>query len=184
VTVSAGMDTKQLWQLIKDARAQAADPADGDAVTARAVALLTRFPPEQIAAAQGVLSGLMADSYRTILWAGAYLINGGCSDDGFDYFRGWLIAQGREMFDQAMADPDALAELAIIRLAVARRAHLECEHTLYIPAQAHRAATGEELPVDAYLPRPREPVGGWAFDFDDRPAMARRLPRLTALCWQ
>ena len=41
----------------------------------------------------------------------------GCSDDGFDYFRGWLIARGRQAFDQAVADPDALANLAVIRSA-------------------------------------------------------------------
>jgi hypothetical protein len=29
-------------------------------------------------------------------WGAAYLANGGCSDDGFDYFRGWLIGQGRK----------------------------------------------------------------------------------------
>ena len=28
----------------------------------------------------------MADSYRSSLWAAAYVINAGCSDDGFGYF--------------------------------------------------------------------------------------------------
>ncbi|MFF5497583.1 DUF4240 domain-containing protein [Streptomyces aquilus] len=42
-------------------------------------------------------------------------MNGGCSDDGFDYFRGWPIAQGREDFERATADPDALAELPAVR---------------------------------------------------------------------
>ena len=84
-----------------------------------------------------VLSGLMADSYRTPLWAAAYVINGGCSDDGFDYFRGWLIVQGRQVFERAVADPDALADLAVIPPAPGR-ASLECESVLYIPAKAHR----------------------------------------------
>ena len=39
----------------------------------------------------------MDDSYRWDLWGAAYLANGGCSDDGFDYFRGWLIGQGRKV---------------------------------------------------------------------------------------
>jgi hypothetical protein len=55
-------------------------------------------PAEEIVAAQQVLWDLMAESYTNPLWAAAYVINGGCSDDGFDYFRGWLIAQGREVF--------------------------------------------------------------------------------------
>ena len=177
------MDTQRFWQLIEEAGVQVADPGDGEAVAARAAALLAAFPREEIVAAERVLSGLMADSYRTSLWAAAYVINGGCSDDGFDYFRGWLIAQGREAFDQAVADPDALANLAVIRSAAARRTRLECESALYIPAKAHKAATGEDLPADAYVPRRAEPVGGWGSDFDDQSEMKRRLPRLTVLFW-
>lgn len=53
----------------------------------------------------------MAISHRNQLWAAGYLINDGCSDDGFEYFRAWLIAQGREVFERVVADPDALAGL-------------------------------------------------------------------------
>lgn len=124
----------------------------------------------------------MADSYRTSLWAAAYVINGGCSDDGFDYFRGWLILQGRKVFEQVVADPDALADLGVIRSAAVGRVFLEYESTLCVPAEAHRAASGEELPAEAYTTRrPELVVGGWDFDFDDRPEMKRRLPRLTEL---
>ena len=34
--------------------------------------------------------------YRCDLWAAAYLIGGGCSDDSFIDFRAGLIAQGHE----------------------------------------------------------------------------------------
>jgi len=90
-----------------------------------------------------------------------------------------LILQGREVFEQAVADPDALTDLAAIRSAAARRAFLESESMLYVPAQAYRAATGEELPAGAYTTRLPELVGDW--DFDDWPDMKRRLPRLTTL---
>jgi len=33
----------------------------------------------------------------------------GCSDDGFIDFRAWLIAQGRDVYLSALADPDSLA---------------------------------------------------------------------------
>lgn len=133
--------------------------------------------------AQRVLSALMADSYRSSLWAAAYVINGGCSDDGFDYFRGWLILQGRETFGQAVADPDSLDDLAAVRLAIANQAIVECESALYIPARAHRAATGDEIPDDAYRMEPLELLGGWDFNFDDQREIKQRLPQLTALCW-
>ena len=82
------MNTLRFWQLIEDARVQVADPADAEAVAAHAAALLAGFAREEIVAAERVLSGLMADSYRTSPWVAANVINGGCSDDGFDYFRG------------------------------------------------------------------------------------------------
>lgn len=71
----------------------------------------------------------------------------------------WSPGRGRHAFEQAVADPDALAELVVMPLAP-HRAPLECESVLYIPAEVHRAVTAEELPADAYPPGPREPVGG------------------------
>jgi hypothetical protein len=59
----------------------------------------------------------MSCSYLGSLWAAAYRINGDCSDDGFDYFRDWLITQGRDMFEAAVADPDALADNSPVRAA-------------------------------------------------------------------
>jgi Protein of unknown function (DUF4240) len=82
MTSSVAVDTQRFWNLIEDARTQVADPADSEAVAAQAATLLAAFPREQIVAAQRALSSLMAASYRNSLWAAAYVINGGCSDDG------------------------------------------------------------------------------------------------------
>ena len=48
-------------------------------------------------------------AYRWDLWGAAYVINGGCSDDGFIDFRSWLIAQGKAVYDAALAEPESLA---------------------------------------------------------------------------
>lgn len=50
-------------------------------------------------------------SYKQDLWAAAYIVLGGCSDDGFDYFRFWLIAQGRKVFYAAMENADSLCDV-------------------------------------------------------------------------
>jgi hypothetical protein len=177
------MDARQFWKLIEDARTQVADAADGEAVAARAAALLSAFPRKEIVAAQRVLKGLLAASYQNNLWAAASLINGGCGDDGFEYFRGWLIVQGRGVFEQSVADPDSLADLPVIGPPTLDRPSIECEETLYTAIRAYRAATGAEIPADAFTIRYPQPDAGWDFDFDDRTKMERRLPRLTALCW-
>lgn len=91
------MNKQQFWQLIEAARNQASNPHDGEAVAREAASLLASRPVEEILAAEQVLWDLMVDFCTNPLWAAAYIANGGCSDDGFDYFRGWLIAQGREV---------------------------------------------------------------------------------------
>ncbi|CAL9644227.1 DUF4240 domain-containing protein [Streptomyces cellulosae] len=175
------MNRHQFWQLVDVARDQAPDSHDPEDVARRATALLATHPAEEIVAAQQVLWDLMADSYTNPLWAAAYLINGGCSDDGFDYFRGWLIAQGREVFERAVADPDALADLPVVRASAADGHDLECEETLSIVWDAHVRATGRQLPDDAFTIRYPELDTGWNFSFDEHAEMARRLPRLSAL---
>lgn len=175
------MDTQEFWTLIDDARAQVAHAGDAEAVAARAAALLASRPAGEIVAFQRVFWDLMAASYRQPLWAAAYTINGGCSDDGFDYFRGWLIAQGREVFDAAVADPDALAGVPAVRDAAVEGWEVECEQALAIAWNAHLAATGEKLPGDSFTIRYPALDPGWDFDFDDLEEMAARLPRLAAL---
>jgi hypothetical protein len=83
MTSFEAMDADRFWKVIENARSQVRDPADGEVVAAQAAALLSAYPREQIVAAQQALSDLMADSYRNLLWAAAYLITGGCSDNGF-----------------------------------------------------------------------------------------------------
>ena len=51
-------------------------------------------------------------AYQYGLWSAANLMCGGCSDDGFAYFRAWLIAQGEETYKAALRDPDTLTEIA------------------------------------------------------------------------
>ncbi|MFB7184839.1 DUF4240 domain-containing protein [Streptomyces sp. NPDC056230] len=175
------MDTTDFWNLIDAARTRVTGPADAEAVVERACELLAARPVEEIIAAQQLLWDLMAASYRAPLWAAAYTINGGCSDDGFDYFRGWLMAQGREVFERVVADPDALAELPVIRAAAAEREEMECESMLAVAWGAHRAATGQNLPGGSFSIGYPALDPEWGFDFDDAERVALRLPKLAAL---
>lgn len=175
------MDSKDFWKLIDDARALVRDPADAEGVADRISDLLTERPAHEIVAAQQLLWDLMAASYRAPLWAAAYLVNGGCSDDGFDYFRGWLIAQGREVFERAVADPDALAELPVIKEASAEYEELECERMLGVAWDAYRRVTGEQLPRGSFTVDLPDLDPEWDFDFDDEEELAERLPGLDAL---
>jgi hypothetical protein len=108
------------------------------------------------------------------------LINGGCSDDGFDYFRGWLIAQGEAVFENAMKDPDSLAD--IVTIEDAAEMGVEEEGMLYVAMHAYRKRTGRELyddmENDPSLPMPPEPGG---VPWEDDAELEARYPRLAAL---
>jgi hypothetical protein len=175
------MDADQFWKVIENARSQVS------------IRLTVRWSPPRLPTCyphihasrtllpSRPLSDLMADSYRNLLWAAAYLINSGCSDDGLEYFRCWLIVQGRTLFERSVANPDTLADLPVIQAAAAAGAvGIECEAVRSIALEAYRAATSEQLPEDAFTIGHPELDADWD-DFDDRAEMRRRLPRLTAL---
>ncbi|MFF5218473.1 DUF4240 domain-containing protein [Micromonospora sp. NPDC000442] len=170
------MRTDDFWQLIDRARTGGGEP---DAIAARAVALLAARDPEEIVGYAHHQQRVLAASYRVDLWGAAYLINGGASDDGFEYFRGWLMTQGREVFARAVADPDSLAELPQIRSASLSGEEFECEDMLAVPWDAYRRATATDLPGErAATPQP-DLNDFW--DFDDEEEARRRLPRLATL---
>ncbi|MCW3816804.1 DUF4240 domain-containing protein [Micromonospora sp. DR5-3] len=171
------MRTDDFWQLID--RARAGGGGEPAAVAACAVALLVERDPAEIVGYAHHQRRVLAASYQVDLWGAAYLINGGASDDGFEYFRGWLMTQGRAVFAKAVADPDSLAELPQVRAAALSGEEFECADMLAVPWEAYRKATATELPAD------RDPVPvpdlNDFWDFDDEEEVTRRLPRLAAL---
>ncbi|MFD7975296.1 DUF4240 domain-containing protein [Streptomyces sp. NPDC059071] len=186
------MDMHEFWDVIETARSAAtADKpfaqALVDELAGRTKAEILRYQ-ERFDEARGAV-------YRWDVWAAAYLIGGGCSDDSFNDFRAGLIAQGRHWYEQAAACPDSLAgHPAVIHAAHAR--HHEAvfdEAATYAAHDAFERLTGDDHAFyDAWhtYQTSREQHGqnagdkddmGEDFDFDDPVEMRRRLPRLSAL---
>jgi hypothetical protein len=171
------MKTDDFWAVI--ARATADLPGSPAEVAKRAAADLATRDPEEIVAWARHLDRVMVASGTEDLWAAAYLINGGCSEEGFDNFRGWLIAHGREAVARSVKSPDVLADMPAVRAAADTGAVFEAGEVLSIAAEAYAQATGSEMPVgETPVTRP-EAAELW--DFDDEEEMQRRLPRLSAL---
>lgn len=157
------------------------------AVAEMLVSLLTARGGREILGFDAVQDEVNDEAYRWDLWAAAYLINGGCSDDGFDYFRGWLMAQGRQVWDDALADPDSLAAL----FPVGEDDTYEGEGMAAVTATAYAELTGDSEAFCEAVQQLREQQGeppvidggpvGELFDFDDPAEMRVRLSRLAAL---
>lgn len=160
------MTENEFWALIAD-KIDRSDVTELDISALEAE--LADSPAERIAAFAAHFERLHQRSYQNRLWGAAYLINGGCSDDGFDYFRGWLIGMGREVYDAAINDPDSLADLAA--------EDVECEDLLYAANAAYEEVTGSELDIDVNE-AVVEDDDDW--DFDDNDEMRARYPRLFA----
>ncbi|MEQ1507147.1 MAG: DUF4240 domain-containing protein [Myxococcota bacterium] len=76
------MDRDAFWALIDRTRAEA--EGDPDAQEEAIEAALASLAPAEVVSFEQHASELLARSYAGRLWGAAYLINGGCSDDGFD----------------------------------------------------------------------------------------------------
>jgi hypothetical protein len=164
------MDDAQFWKIIKRAKSEA--EGDTEAIAEGVVEQLTELPLAGIEAFDGIMRSKLAAAYTWKLWGAGYLMNGGCSDDGFEYFRGWLIAQGQKVYEAALTDPDSLAKFAD-----PHNDEYECEDILYVGMRAYEAVAGKQLPMPSVRTQAPKPAGeNW--DFDDVEATARHLPRL------
>jgi hypothetical protein len=182
------MDREQFWILVEAAKTVGG--GDCQAQAGRLVAALAQRSVDEVLGWDQIRHELLAESYHWELWGAAYLINGGCGDDGFDYFRGWLLGQGRAIWEAALADPDSLAahpEVRSRRPLVRWSELLECDDMLYVAYDAYQAMTGQELTVEVLSrqPRLRRPELGEGWDFEDAAEMRPRYPRLWAVCgWE
>jgi hypothetical protein len=164
---SAPTDPKSFWTII-----DATTGVPEDAQLRRLRSALDAMPPEDILRFETDFQEHFARSYSRNLWGAAYIMNGGCSDDCFEYFRAWLISRGKAVFDAAVANPDSLADLRDFPEIP------EFEDIMYVGAEAYKAKTGKELPETVYSAAKR-PELGEDWDFDDVNEMARRYPKLS-----
>ena len=79
-------------------------------------------------------------------------IQAGASDDGFEYFRGWLLTRGRAHFERALGDAPAAVAGA------PRWGDLECEAVLEVPHEAYERVARRPLPPST-VAWPRAPAG-------------------------
>lgn len=66
---------------------------------------LARLPQEEIIAYRERFDEVHGAVYRWDVWAGAYLIGGGCSDDSFMDLRAGLIALRQDRHEPAARSP-------------------------------------------------------------------------------
>ena len=102
------MDEEQFWAIVQTAVDEAGD--DEEAYLEVVKRELSKLSLKEMIGFRLRTDKLLYDSYTSEMWCAGYLMNGGCSDDGFEYFRLWVISRGRKVYEAAMANPDNLID--------------------------------------------------------------------------
>ncbi|MCK8432221.1 DUF4240 domain-containing protein [Streptomyces sp. D2-8] len=166
------MDETEFWELVDDAREAAeGDPEEqADLLVDR----LAQLDPDSVLDFARHFESRYNRAYRWDLWGAAWVLLDGASDDAFDFFRCWLIGQGREVFEGAVHDPDALAGLLG---EFDEEIDGDGEELGYAADEAYEQLTGVVAPDLAIAPPPPEPEGT-PLDFENEGLLAERYPRL------
>ncbi|MFJ5830180.1 DUF4240 domain-containing protein [Streptomyces sp. NPDC093089] len=166
------MDETAFWEII-DASRVAAD-GDPEEQADLLVERLTGLDPDSVLDYARHFEARFNRAYLWDLWGAAAVLFDGAGDETFDSFRCWLIGQGREVYEGAVHDPDALAELlGDFDLEIDG----DGEEIGFAADEAYEALTGAETP-DLGIPVPGEDPLGTPLDLNDDDALSARFPRL------
>lgn len=166
------MDETEFWEIIDSTR-EAADGDPEDQAELVVERLLQRDPDSVLDFARH-FEARYNRAYRWELWGAAAVLLGGASDDAFDFFRCWLIGQGREVFEGALHDPDGLADLLDD---FDEEIDGEAEDLGYAADEAYEQLTGAVTPELGLPPQPAEPAGE-PFSLENETVLAERFPTL------
>ncbi len=159
----------QFWSIIDTSRASA---NDCDSQIVELQRLLGALSPAELIEFDYIFRQKVIEAYRWDLWGIAYLINGGCSDDAFEYFRYWLIGRGETAYRSILANPEAILDY------LEEEDDPECEGLIYASQDAYETLTGIEMPR-VPMAYPQEPTGA-RWEEED---LLNLFPQVAAKYW-
>ena len=158
---------------------------------------LLKLSDAELVAYNNIFTELTDELYGWPLWGAGRIMLGFCSDDGFTDFRRWVVSKGQSAYENALNNPDSLAEVITQRDIyegasfeefgyIANRIYEErtggCIWAVKSPSseQSNNIALGNKDEIliddDFYEEFYRNMGEGW--DFDDLHEMYRRYPKL------
>jgi hypothetical protein len=127
------------WQIIDTARARSETSEEHTLAEALYWQLLL-WSSDEIESFDTIFHDLHRKSYSMQLWNTLRHMYGFVSNDGFDYFRAWLIMQGETVYSQVLRNPKTLVEFAV------GESYPECELAMHVAGEVYKEKTGRELP--------------------------------------
>ncbi|WP_375303964.1 DUF4240 domain-containing protein [Niastella sp. OAS944] len=138
LTKTAEMLNEDLyWAIIRNSLQNSEDQDEQEMYL---ISALKQLSPVEIVGFRLRTDKLLYDTYNSEMWCAGFIMNGGCSDDGFEYFRNWVISRGKEVYYKAKENPDSLIDQTDLELE-----EYEFESFWYVALEAFREKTGKEL---------------------------------------
>ncbi len=101
---------------------------------------LETFSPPEIKNFKKHFLEKINELYRWDIWALAYIVRRGCGDDGFDYFRAWIVSKGKESFE-------SVKNMQMEKLqALFAQEDPQLEEMYYVANEAYENKKSEEMP--------------------------------------
>ncbi len=135
--ISSMLDEDKFWTIVQNSLD---NTANQDQQYDYLVHQVSKLSPTEMIGFRLRTDKLLYDTYTSEMWCAGYLINGGCSDDGFEYFRNWVISRGKEVFYKAKDTPDSLSSEV-----GADTYDYEFEMFWYVALKAFENKTGKNL---------------------------------------
>jgi hypothetical protein len=176
---TSAADDKRFWDVIAVACKQDVEDDFMGEWIGPLVEQLTTLPVELIVRFDRWFADKTDALYTRNHWGAAYLINGGSFDDGFYYWRCWLVGMGKTIYEAALKDPDTLAD-------VVEPGRDDYEAEIYgVARDAWQNLGLSEDDFDkaykALSKRTSPKLAGRSWNFDDDKQVRKHFPRLAAL---
>lgn len=131
------MESEKFWKIIEITKSESS--GDYEKQQSLLERELLKLTAKEVLEFDNKFRTLRGEIYTWDFWAAAYIINGGCSDDCFSDFRGWLIGQGKSIFESAVQNIETLSELKETNDG-------DWEGLSYIPTDIYEKKTGNDMP--------------------------------------
>jgi hypothetical protein len=131
------LNEDQYWKIIDLSLKNTKDQDEQEQFLIKEIGKLT---PKEMTGFRLRTDKLLYDTYNSEMWCAGYIMNGGCSDDGFEYFRNWVISRGKDVYYKAKKNPDDLVTQVNEETEV-----YEFESFWYVALEAFTKKTGKVL---------------------------------------
>ena len=131
------LDEELYWSIVDLSLQNTSNQDEQEEILIEEIGKLT---PKQMIGFRLRTDKLLYETYNSDMWCAGYIMNGGCSDDGFEYFRNWVISRGKEVYYNAKQNPDSL----INELSEDAEMY-DFETFWYVALQAFQQNTGQDL---------------------------------------